>query len=491
MEEMEEGGGESAGGGLQADQLRSYVAFGKHAIKKRWGVSVSVLVGCLTLTVLALKFLPKTFSCSTALMTMGTVVLDGRDGTNALAGASDLIQRQENLEGMIRQTGLVQKWESRRSPLLRLKDRAFAAVFGPMNEKTQIAVLVGTLESKIDVTTEKDDLTIKVQWSDPFTAAELADAARESFVKFRHTAEISAFEEKMTILEGHADKLRDEIGSLAQQLDTARDQKVSAARAEQAGATKASAASPPRMARIIVNHAAEPDAQTPELKAKLESLKSKLASIEADHDSRLRQEQAKLEELKLRLMPSHPEVVTQQQKVAMLSQVPSDVALMRAEEKDLEGELLQRTASGGSVTSTGMMQAQAAPAAADALSPGIADLLQRDDLDPALSAQLSSTVIKYSALRNDLLTTRIELDTAEAAFNHRYQIIIPAEVDMKPDKPKPGVIVGIGLVFSLLLGLALPVLAELRRGIIVERWQVEHLELPILAELRLPPHSPE
>ncbi len=125
------------------------------------------------------------------------------------------------------------------------------------------------------------------------------------------------------------------------------------------------------------------------------------------------------------------------------------------------------------------------------LPPDVTDLLRQDNLDPGLTAQLSSTVLKYGALRDDLLTTRIELDTAQAAFNHRYQVIIPAEAPTKPEKPKPGLIAGAGLFLTLLLGLLLPVVAELRKGVIIERWQVQQLQLPVLAELHLPPYSPD
>ena len=83
----------------------------------------------------------------------------------------------------------------------------------------------------------------------------------------------------------------------------------------------------------------------------------------------------------------------------------------------------------------------------------------------------------------------MELDTAQVAFEHRYQIIVPAEVPNTPIKPKPLVILGAGVGISLLLALLLPILAELRRGVIVERWQVTQMQLPVLAELRLPPRS--
>jgi len=50
-------------------------------------------------------------------------------------------------------------------------------------------------------------------------------------------------------------------------------------------------------------------------------------------------------------------------------------------------------------------------------------------------------------------------------------------------------VVGGGLFVTLLLSLLAPILLELRAGVIRERWQVEHIQLPVLAELRLPPHS--
>jgi hypothetical protein len=39
----------------------------------------------------------------------------------------------------------------------------------------------------------------------------------------------------------------------------------------------------------------------------------------------------------------------------------------------------------------------------------------------------------------------------------------------------------------LLLALLVALLAELRTGTIVERWQVQRLRLPVLAEVKLPP----
>ena len=494
LEDKDDEGG-AAGGGFRPELIKSYLAFAKRALRSRWRTGAVLFTVGLALTIAANKYLPRTYSCTTVMMVQGSSVLEGRDATNALAGASSIIARHENLEGLIRDIGLVRKAAERRPPLLALKDKIVAALFGKMDSKTRIAALVGTLETKIDVTTEKGDLSIKVQWSDPQTATELAEAARESFLKARHSAEISAFEDKMAILDGHATELRDDIGGLVQQLKAARDERVNRERDERNAARKAAAAADPAdpaPASAPVRRARpQSDAQLPELKEKLSSLRAKLSGYEADRERRVRDEQAKYDEMKLRLTSNHPAVVTQAERIQIASQVPSDVTLMRAEVKDLEGEIQQREAMLHQAGDTGLGGGSAQRRASTSLPADVTDILERTDFDPALTAQLSGAVARYGSLRNDLFSTRVDLDTAQAAFNHRYQVIIPAEAPNKADKPKSGVVIGAGLVLTLLLSLLSPILAELRTGIIRERWQVEHFQLPVLAELQLPPHSPD
>ena len=494
-EDQEETGG---GGGFQVEILKSYLSFAGRALKSRLLVVFGVLAIGIGITSALFVFIPRTFSCTTVLMTLGNPILDGSNsGANPFAGASDLILRHENLTSIIEGTGLVSKADARRPTLLKLKDRAMRALFGEMNEKTKVASLVGTLEGKIEVSTDKGDLAVKADWSDGATAAELAGAARESFLKARRTAEIAAFEEKMSILDGHATTLRDEVDALAKQLQAAREERRGRAREEKkqkgdAASAAAPAAASPQPVRVAVRQPAEPDGQLPALTEKLAASKQKLAELSAERERRLREAQAKFEEMKLRLTPSHPEVITQGERVAMLSQVPSDVALLKAEIRDLESDIKQRSlASSGGTLSIGAALGRSQPAGAAPLPPEITDLLDKDDMDPALMAQLSSTVIKYAGLRDQILSARIDLDTAQAAFNHRYQLIVPAEVPSKPIKPKPAMIIGAGLAVSILLALLIPLALELRTGIMIERWQVQAVQLPVLAELHLPPYSSE
>lgn len=480
---------DAAGGGPRIELIQSYLAFAKRALRARWGLGVSVLAAGVILTFLAVKYLPRTYSCTTVMMVQGTHVLDGRDTGNTLAGAEDIITRKENLAWLIRDTGLVKTAAARRPPLLHLKDRIIEGIFGEMDDKMRSTVLVGTLESKISVSTEKGDLSIKVSWSDPITVAELAEAARQSFLKARHQAEVSAFEDKMTILDGHAGQLRDDIGVLVQQLKVAREQQITKGKAASPAPAAAPEAAAPQSARVAPRRAPGVDPEIPALKERLTALKAKISGLDQDRERRVREEQAKYDDLKLRLTSSHPSVVLQKERIAIAAQVPSDEALMQAELKNLKGEIEQREAvlhqNGDSGGGGGTRRA----AGNESLPVEVAEFLERDNLDPALSAQLSGAVMTYGSLRNELFSTRVDLDTAQAAFQHRYQVIVPAEPPTKAEKPKIPVVFGGGLVLSLLLALLLPVLAELRVDIIRDRWQVEHIALPVLAELRLPPHS--
>jgi len=112
-------------------------------------------------------------------------------------------------------------------------------------------------------------------------------------------------------------------------------------------------------------------------------------------------------------------------------------------------------------------------------------------IDPALAEQFDSALRKYRALRDQISSAQIDLDTAQLAFKHRYKIVAPAETPTKPIKPKVPMIVGGGIVAALLLAIAAAIGAELRTDRIMQRWQVQQIALPVLADLRFPPGPSE
>lgn len=484
---------EQGGGGINVEVLRSYLTFARRAIKQRWLLSAAVVVGGLILTGLIAKFAPRTFECTTTLTAVANSVLDSDRGPLPLAGAENQIMSHDNLETLINESNLKKNYFARRPPLLALKDKIVRAISGPMSDKVLTAVLVGTLESRLHVEVEKETLSIKVEWGDAATAAELAEATKSTFLRVRHGAEISAFQDKMAILDTHAGKMRDEIDVLAEQMK----QRLAEKRAELEAEAKAEAkknkegAPEKRVATrtIVASRKPVADEQLPDLRLRLTTLKQNLSTAESAREARMRDEQAKLSELQLRLTPNHPQVITQQERVGVASQVSSDILLMRAEQSDLESQIRQREAMAKTGSGSGHVVGSdpgGGGRAAELLPTEILGLLDEKDADPALSAQISGAIVRYGALRDDVRGAKLALDTAQAAFNHRYRVVIPVEVPNQPTKPKVGVIVGAGIFLALLLGLLLPILLELRRDVVSETWQVHQLQLPVLGELRLP-----
>lgn len=486
---------ESSGPSFNAEMLKSYLIFAKGAIRAhRFLIGVVVVIG-LVLTGLVVKFIPRTYSCTTVLMTVENAVLDGNGGGRPLVGAEGLMMRRENLEQLIKKTDLVHKYQPRRPPLLRTKDRIMASLFGPLDDKTLLAILVPTLENRLAVGAKGDTLEIKVDWNDAATTAELAKAAQDGFLELRHRAEISAFQEKMGILDAHSAKMREEIDALAQQMRASLEAKA----ADLTKSTGKSGAPAPRATPSFSLSArpatpAAADSVLPELREKLQAAKARLQAAEGERSSRISQERAKLDELKLHLTPNHPQVITQAERLNAAQDVSSDLALLRSEVSDMEVQVKQRDAMAKTgplgpprLGSTGGVAT--AGAGVEMLPADIVRLLESSEIDPALSAQMSGAVVRYASLRDEVRGAKLALDTAQAAFNHRYQVVIPVEEPGKPIKPALPVLAIAGIVLSLLIGFAIPVLLELKRGVLVERWQVEHFQLPVLADLRLPERS--
>jgi uncharacterized protein involved in exopolysaccharide biosynthesis len=498
MDEGEDGSEQAGGGGgLDPELIRSYLNFGKRALRpRRWMIALLFVCG-LALTVAAYKYLPRTYSCTTILMVESSQVLEGNSNSNGLTAAETLIMRHENLEQIIRDTDLIAKYKAHRPAVLALKDRIVYAVLGQPSQETMMAVLRGTLESKLGVKVEQGTLQVSVDWFDPKTAAEIVEAARESYVKSRHVAEMSAFEEKLAILDGHAASLRDEIESLVKQARALIKERTNNAKEALRAAAAANAVAEgdvpvlPTRPRATTSDAV--DAEGPRIKEALEQKRRQLADFQRDHDQRVLAEQQKLDDLKLKLTPSHPEVVTQQRRLAIAQQDSSEVALLRAEIQSLEGELkqhdvLSRHDSGGGTRSVARGKLDAT---IDPLPTDVVQLLDTGNIDPALAAQLGSAISKYGALRDDIRSGRIQFDTAQAAFNFRYKVVVPADPPTTPTKPKAAVVLGAGFFLSLLVAFVLPILLQLRSGMVVERWQVAALQLPVLADLRLPPAARE
>jgi uncharacterized protein involved in exopolysaccharide biosynthesis len=67
-----------------------------------------------------------------------------------------------------------------------------------------------------------------------------------------------------------------------------------------------------------------------------------------------------------------------------------------------------------------------------------------------------------------LSNTRIELETARAAFDYRYTIIKPAQLPRRSDSPSAVVMIFGALLAGMALGMLRAVIGELRTVMMIE-----------------------
>jgi uncharacterized protein involved in exopolysaccharide biosynthesis len=495
----------------QMDLVKSYLAFAWRAIRHRKAMMGIVAASIFVIALVAQALLPRVYNCQSTIMVQASGNLNPIDERGAFRGAGDIIRRRENVLKIIRATDLVRRSAEDRSKIQRLKDLVRGGSEPGKPEDLEQGLMY-VVQSSLWVKQEGDTLIFGVDWSNPEIAANLVSEAQKVFLDARHVVEISTIQERMAIMDGHAIKVRKEIDAIADQIKGIKGDKVAAARAARAPAAAPSAsasavaavAPAPRPARIKVVTSVpttekEADVtarkeQLVTLKEELEQKKRVLKELKDQRSQELVRAQAQMQELLTKYTPAHPEVVRLQRTIDTLQDstprsapIEAEIATLTAKIKDLERPVesapttvVARVRDGGGGKTSSASKAEALPAE-------ILQLLDNEaESDPAITVQLQGAISKYATLRDSIRTAQVELDTAQAAFNHRYKIIAPAEPPIKPIKPNVLGIVAGGFFGGIVVALLLALLLELRKGKIVERWQVYQMKLPILAELRLP-----
>lgn len=493
--ENEEG---SASPGIQAELLKSYLAFAKRALARNWLASALVLTTVVAMTIVVAKYWPRTYHCEAKLMVEINDALIGHGGTQnnvaSLRGAANVISRHENLEAIIKHTDLVHLNAARRPPILKFKDRMVEKFFGKMDDDDAARAMVWTLETRLFADATDQQLVIGADWGDPETSALIVQNAMDNYLESRHTAEISAIAEYISILEGHANDLKNEVEALAAQVQDARKKR----RDEVKEKLKLAKGDTPAPQVVVRRPVALPVIRDGEdsvaTRAAIDAKRQAIADLEGQRQRRLLELQAKYDELKTRYTPAHPVMEDLQQQINAASHESPPVSALKSELRDLEGQQEKRSAGmavGSALLGSGVRTSGLPPDVQ--LPDDVVNLLNSarpdDDTDPALGAQFGYAVAKFSTLRTQISEARIELDTAQAAFTRRYKVVSAPEVPNKPIKPKVPVIIGVGFFLGLALGAVMGIGLELRRGKIVEAWQVQELALPVLAELQFPPSS--
>jgi uncharacterized protein involved in exopolysaccharide biosynthesis len=490
------------------EKVRHYVSFVVGSARRHRLLAVAVFVSIMGGAIGSIFAFPKTYHVEAKALAQRSSALtvrgDEPGGDSLTRVAAETVLRRDNLLTLIQQTDLLRYTREHRAPVQRAKDAIAAALHvREDSEADRLDGLVELLEKKLAVWTSENGstVTIAIDWSNGPMACRLVDAAQQTFLDARYAREITALVESIAILRSHTTSLKadvDEAVGGIERMRAVRDvpkadvaSPVSSPRARlfaiQRPATRVSAPSP------------EPNPELQQLKIQMDAKQRAIDELEQFRRHQLSELQAHLAEARTTFTESHPAIVDLKQSMSALSVESPQVTSLRQEAASLKAEY-DRIASSASdapvpAAAPGPVLTTLAvnPAATPPQLPSDVlrlDLDLREDRDPGMvyaRGQLRDAMDKYAALRTQIQTAQIDLETAQAAFKYRYSVVTPAHLPKSPTKPNVPLIIAAALIAAVFCAVLFAVLVDVRRGRLLERWQIEALlDRPVLGEVSLP-----
>ena len=458
-------------------EFREFIGFPRRAVRRHAALAAAIVGAMLLLGVAAAVALPKHYIIETVLLAQKNVVMpalgnpDRRVPTDADVPsrlAAEAVLKRENFISLVRQTNLLQVWPTIRTPGGKLKDAIRARIKGPMTEEDRVEALVGILHQRMWVTPTEGTVRIGIDWMDAKSGLAIVEAAQQNFFEQRHASEVGMIEESIRILSGHVADSERAIEQAVREINaTQRAIKVPTLRTGPAPRSSAERATDDRVAS---------------LQAALTAKRQTITTLESTRIQRLADEQQKLAELRNTFGTAHPAVEAAAENVKALSTESSQLPALRAEERDVAAQLSALGAQAASASTS--PEVVAARAAIEELMRVRSDSLEDPKLTYARS-RLKIATSDYETLLDRMESARIELETAKAAFRFRYDVINPALLPKRPDKPNVVLLIAGGLFVGVVLAVFAAMALDLASGRVVERWQVgRQLGLPVLAQVR-------
>lgn len=373
--------------------------------------------------------------------------------------ARETLLRRDNLEALAKKIGLVDRYVAKRPFAVRAKHAVYRRLFGHEPTREQLlGGLVDTLESQLGVEVWSDTIRISFTWWDRDIAHEVVQGALESFLQLRHEAEIKTIGEAIAILETHRTPLEQEINDQLHKLETDFAEERRLRRPAQLGPT-----------------APSNDRELSRLEGTLAARRQAARDLESARQQRVQQLEAELVQQESIYAPDHPTVAGTRRMLASLS-TPS------ARGKEIDGEIEQLELA---------IRQKRGP-----LSGGGSSLAEQVDLarelygglDPRTDYEfrrLDQLLAQHANLTDRINSARLEMETAQKAFDQRYSVIAPPQYPRGPIKPYGLALTLGGILGGLAFALFASTFVDLRGGLVLERWQVEQqLALPVLGEIR-------
>jgi polysaccharide chain length determinant protein (PEP-CTERM system associated) len=217
-----------------------------------------------------------------------------------------------------------------------------------------------------------------------------------------------------------------------------------------------------------------------------------LAGLGGDIATRIRETQARLDDLSLRFTDKHPDVVALRSTLAELKRRQQEE--MEAARHGDQGAAARTGLSANPVYQNIQLQANQADVDIAALRADIADRQERIaglktlvNTAPEVEAELSRlnrdydvTRVQYQALLDRLQRARLSED-ADATGIVRFEVVDPPAVAATPVAPQRGVLVSMAFVISLGVGVAVTFVLSLLKPVFLSARQLHQVTgLPVL-----------
>ena len=212
--------------------IRNVVGYVFRGVRRHVWLSIVVMASILGLGFGVVALLPRTYHAESRLLANQNELiralgnprsaLPSEDPTRA---ARELIFAHHNLVSLIKQTGLMKNWEETRPLVVKVKDTVVEALIGPLTEQDEIDMMVGTLEKRLRVETDRQTVPISIDWPNPQMAYLLVETAQQNFLETRHVTEMTAISEALSILEMHAGNVQKTVDDALRELERVREQR--------------------------------------------------------------------------------------------------------------------------------------------------------------------------------------------------------------------------------------------------------------------------
>lgn len=463
---------------IDRQKLREYSGFVLRSVGRHPWAASGTAASVIALTVLGLVSFPRVYHVETELLAQRNLMMPAlgnptrsvpNEADSPTGAAAETVRRRDNLVSLVKETGLLTRWDLTRAPAVRAWDWVVRLFTGMPTEDERLDALVELLEKQLSVVTNERDIIIAIDWPDKHLAHQLVETALQNFLEARHAVEVGTIAEAISILERHAAEEQLAVDAVLDDIKRMRLEH------------------PIRAASIVpltsLRTAKTKDAKASEIsevRAMLDGKRRAIRDLEEFRNRRVSELQAELGQQKQVYAEAHPTMIRLRQSVAAVSEESPQLTQLRREERELVGEYSQLT---GEESAERESEVRVTP---QRLSEARRYLDTTGDAPSQeyATARLRFEMNKYDSLMERLDAARIELDTARAAFKYRYTTIRPAELPKRAVKPKVPVVLGLGIIAALLAAVGVSVLMDVRSRKLIEGWQIERqLGLSVLGEL--------